>query len=117
MNMKLQIFIAIVILIALCGCIYMVRKKSLELRYALIWILVGIGILLLDIFPGILTFFANLIGVASPMNMLFFAGFCFALLIIFSLTITVSKMSVQVKQLTQEMALLKEKQRDEHVEN
>ena len=51
-------------------------------------------------------------GIASPMNMLFFLGFCFSLTIIFSLTISASKMSIQIKDLTQEIALYKKEQNE-----
>lgn len=46
------------------------------------------------------------------MNMLFFLGFCFSLTIIFSLTISASKMSIQIKDLTQEIALYKKEQNE-----
>ena len=41
-----------------------------------------------------------------------FLGFCFSLTIIFSLTISVSKMSIQIKDLTQEIALYKKEQNE-----
>ena len=46
------------------------------------------------------------------MNLIFFAGFCFALLIIYSLSLAISRLSVRVKKLTQELALLQKKLED-----
>ena len=83
MNIRLQIIIAIILIIALCVIVNMIRKKRLELRYALAWLIVGVGTLVLDCFPILTTKLAELIGVASPINMLFFLGFCFSLVIIF----------------------------------
>lgn len=77
MNIRLQIIIAIILIIALCVIVNMIRKKRLELRYALAWLIVGVGTLVLDCFPILTTKLAELIGVASPINMLFFLGFCF----------------------------------------
>ena len=48
-----------------------------------------------------------MLGIELPINMLFFLGFCFSLIIIFSLTKTVSDLAHKVKRLTQELALLK----------
>lgn len=50
MNIRLQIIIAIILIIALCVIVNMIRKKRLELRYALAWLIVGVGTLVLDCF-------------------------------------------------------------------
>ena len=108
MDIKIQIIVAAGVLLGLAAIINMIRKKSLELQYALAWLFVGGGILVLDCFPQILTWLAHEAGVASPVNMLFFLGFCFSLVIIFTLMVTVSRMSTQIKELTQAQALQKE---------
>ena len=77
--------------------------------------LVGLGILILDIFPNLISYIAELMGVGLPINILFFFGFCFALLLIFVLTVTVSKMSVQIKDLAQQLALHKKSNDDERL--
>ncbi len=43
LTLKLQIIVAITIISALCIIINMIRRKSLELRYALSWLTAGIG--------------------------------------------------------------------------
>ena len=111
MNTKLQIIIAIIVIIALCVIVNMIRKKRLELRYALAWLIVGMGTLILDCFPILTTKLADMIGIASPINMLFFLGFCFSLIIIFVLTVAISRVSIRMKQLAQELALY-EKEND-----
>lgn len=105
MNIKIQIIIALGVLVALAIMINMIRRKKLELRYALVWLLVGAGILVLDCFPNLISLISKQLGIASPVNMLFFFGFCFSLVIIFTLTLAMSRMSNRIKQLTQEMAL------------
>lgn len=113
MNVRIQVIIAIAIILALCVIVNMIRKKALELRYALAWLLVGIGTLILDLFPGLMTGLAKFMGIAVPTNMLFFLGFCFALIIIFVLTIAVSRMSIRIKNLTQAMALYEKRMKEE----
>lgn len=112
MNIRIQVIIAIAIVLALCVIVNMIRKKALELRYALAWLLVGLGTLILDIFPGLMTGLAKFMGIAVPSNMLFFLGFCFALIIIFVLTVAVSRMSIRIKNLTQEMALYEKREKE-----
>lgn len=105
MNVRIQVIIAILVLCFLLIIGGMIRNKSLELRYSLAWIAVGCGILVLDLFPGLMEHLAQLLGIASPVNMLFFLGFCFSLIIILTLTIAMSRMSVRIKNLAQEVAL------------
>ena len=105
MNIRIQIIVAIFILGALAIIVNMIRKKALELRYALAWLGVVVGVLVLDIFPGLMGIVSKMLGIASPVNMLFFFGFCFSLIIIFVLTIAVSRMSIRIKELAQELAL------------
>ena len=87
----------------------MIREKELELRYALTWLGVGIAIVVLDCFPQAITWLAVKAGVANPINMLFFLGFCFSLVIIFCVDNSwYPRMSNQVKKLAQEVALFEE---------
>lgn len=112
MNIKIRLIIATGVIVALAIIINMVRKRKLELKYVLSWLIVGVGILLLDAFPSLLNSFACVCGVAVPINMLFFLGFCFSLAIIFTLTVTVSRMSLRIKDLAQEIALYEKKFND-----
>lgn len=106
MNARLEIIVAVILFIGLLYVVNQVRKKRLEVRYALIWLILGFGILLFDIVSGLTEWMANLLGIAAPVNMLFFLGFLFSLFIIYGLTRTVSQLSNQVKHLTQQLALL-----------
>ena len=109
MNIRIQIIVGIIVILALCVIVNMIRQKKLELRYALAWWGVGIALLILDLFPQVITWLSEKVGIANPINMLFFMGFCFSLIIIFVLTIAVSRMSIRVKELAQKIALYEKK--------
>ena len=117
MSVKIQILIAVLIICALIVIIDMIRKKRLELSYALSWLLVGIGVLILDVFPQLIKTISEKIGIVSPVNMLFFFGFCFSLVIIFVLTIAVSKLSIKIKQLAQQIAIYEKKETERRQQN
>lgn len=117
MNVRIQIIIAIIIIVALGVIVNMIRKKALELRYALAWLLVGIGVLLFDLFPQTMEWIAKFMGIEIPVNMLFFMGFCFSLIIIFTLTVAISRMSIRIKNLSQELALYEKRQEEKKEEN
>ena len=86
MTVKIQVIIAIIVIIALSIIVNMIRKKRLELRYALAWLIVGVGTLVLDCFPKLIKWISDLVGIAAPVNMLFFLGFCFSVSVAISYT-------------------------------
>ncbi len=106
MSLKIQIIIAVLVVLALVFIANLVRKEALDIKFALPWITVGAVVLLLDLFPGIMNSLVRLLGIELPVNMMFF--FCFTLLLLFSLTVKVSRQSGQLKRLVQEVALLQE---------
>lgn len=106
MTAKLQLMIAVVDIIAILYIGNMVRKRKLELKYALIWFLVATLLLIFDLFPKLLNGLTSLLGIALPINMLFFLGFGFTLMIIFSQTVIISNLTRRDKRHTQEIALL-----------
>lgn len=109
MDIKIQLIVVVIITIAMGIVVMMIRNKQLELRYALSWFVLGVGILILDCFPDLITELSEIMGIGTPINMLFFFGFCFSLMVIFVLTVVVSKLTVKVKRLAQEIALMENK--------
>ncbi|MBQ5445663.1 MAG: DUF2304 domain-containing protein [Lachnospiraceae bacterium] len=109
MTFKLQMIIAALILFGLAGILYYIRKKRLELKYALSWIFVGILVLIFDFIPSFVTWIAKVMGIASPVNMIFFLGFCFSLFIMFTITVALSITASSTKRLNQKIGLLEKR--------
>ena len=112
MTLKLQIVIAIAILAILAVLVNMIRKRSLELKYALVWMMVLAALLIFDCAPVLLNIVSNFLGIYAPVNMIFFLGFCVSLLIIFSLTVALSRLSNSVRTLDQMVALNEKRLQD-----
>ena len=112
MTVKLQIVIGIAILIVFAILVNMIRRRSLELKYALSWMAVLCALLLFDCVPKLLIVVSDFLGIYAPVNMIFFLGFCFSLVIIFSLTVALSRMSNSIRTLDQ-MVPLNEKRLQE----
>ncbi len=115
MTLKLQIVIGLAILAVFAILINMIRRGSLELKYALSWILVLFALLVFDCAPWLLNVVSEFLGIYAPVNMIFFLGFCFSLLIIFVLTVALSRLSNSVRTLDQIVAL--NEKRLEELEN
>ena len=102
---KLQIVAALILLAALLAIINMIRRRSLELKYALAWIGVLALVLLVDLVPAILNVISYFFGIATPVNTLFLLAFCFSIVLIFVLTVAASRMAERIRQLSQSAAL------------
>ena len=107
MSVKLQILLIVVILIAMLYIINLVRKKIIDFRYALLWLLVALCVLVLTIFPRLLILLSGALGITSAVNMLFFLGFCLTIVVIFTLSIAVSNLQDKVKKTAQEIAIIR----------
>jgi hypothetical protein len=103
---KAQIFAVIVSAIFLGVVLELVRRRRLVERYALLWMLAAVALLVLAIWRGALNDLADAIGVISPPNALFLIalGVVFVLLLHFS--IATSRLSEETKILAQEVARL-----------
>ena len=107
---KLQIIIGILIILAFIFIVNMVRKRALELKYALSWFLLLLGVGILDCIPQAMNKIANALGIYDPVNMIFFIGFIFAIVILFILTVTLSRMSARVRKMAQIVAMMNDYQ-------
>lgn len=109
MTVKLQIVIGMAILVVFAILVNMIRRRSLELKYAMSWMVVLFALFVFDCAPWLLNVVSNFLGIYAPVNMIFFLGFCFSLLIIFSLTVALSRLSNSVRTLDQIVALNEKK--------
>lgn len=117
MTVKAQILIVLILLIAFGALIYIVKKRALELKYVLSWLACDIILLIFTLFPDLMDVFSDVFGIFSPVNMLFFFGFVFSLMIIFSLTVALSRVTGNVRRMAQEMALMEERLRKYETQN
>ena len=90
----------------------LVRRRRLMERYALLWLLSGVVLLVLSTFRGLLEDAARLIGVEYPPSALFFIAFAFVLLLLLHFSVAVSRLADQSKVLAQRLALLEKRVRD-----
>jgi hypothetical protein len=103
---RVQIVALVVTAVMLGLVLELVRRRRLAERYALLWMLVAVALLLLAVWKGLLGDAAQLVGIQVPANALFLAaiGVIFILLLHFS--VAVSRLGEETKILAQEVARL-----------
>ena len=109
MDVRIQIVGIIGAAVLLLTILELVRRRRLLERYALLWLLAGVVLLGLAIWRGALEELAQLVGIASPPNALFFVAFGFVLLLLLHFSVAVSRLTDQSKVLAQRVALLEER--------
>ncbi len=109
MGIRLKIFLFIIWILIFLFLIFKLKSKKADIKYFLPWFMLDAGMMIITAFPGILDFFCHLFGIETPSNMLFFFGLVFLALIVFSMTLTISKQNAQIRDLTQRLALYEEK--------
>lgn len=105
MKLKFRIILAVFLLLGIFYVVNKIRRRELDLKYAITWILLSVVILIIVAVPGLLNWMTVAIGIYDAMNMVFFLGFIFCILIIFSLTIALSRQAERIRKLTQQVAL------------
>lgn len=113
MVFRLRMILLVVVVLLLLWIIQQIKSRKLELRYTLSWLMLIVVMLLMVLFPNLLYWASDTMGIQSPVNALFLCGFAFSLSIIYTLTVAVSKQSEEIKKLTQKIALLEKDSKEQ----
>lgn len=112
MNTSLRIVLSIALVIYYACIFYFLKKKSLTLKYTLLWLFTGFVMVLIVIFPQALEQILHWVGVVELTNGLF-GIVCFALLIILlSITSIVSILNEKMRRLVQQCAMYEKRIRE-----
>ncbi|MCR5493335.1 MAG: DUF2304 domain-containing protein [Streptococcus sp.] len=109
MTQTASLFISIVIILFVVYSFHLIKKDKLSIRYSLSWYILSVILLIAVWFPNLLIILAKILGIYSPINLVFFVGFCLSLWILFSLTRVVSIQTSKIKSLAQQVALSEKK--------
>ena len=82
-------------------------RQRLREKYAVIWVVVVAATLTLPIFPGVLSWAADLLGVQVPSNLLFFGAIMLLLVISIQLSYEIGRLEERTRTLAEEVALLR----------
>ena len=105
MSIRIKCVIIAVLILGLLKILGLIKKNKLELKYALSWLFPELGMLIITLIPNLLNVISKVLGIYNEINMLFFLGFVFIILVIFSLTMSLSRNSERVRKMAQEIAL------------
>lgn len=100
--------LAVVLSLALVAIVlWLVKRRTLREEYTPIWILVAFAIALVSIVSPLLQVLTRAIGAWTQSSALFFFGQLFLVAICLNYAVRLSRLTVQIKNLGQELALLR----------
>jgi hypothetical protein len=100
----------IAVAVVICAVIFeLVRRKRLMERYAILWLVAGVTVLVLSLAQGLITRLSRAAGVSYTPSALFAIAFLFVLVMLVHFSMTISRLSDQNTVLAQRLALLQQR--------
>lgn len=104
--MTAQILGVIAALVTFVFVFSLLRRGVLREKYAVLWLFFSAATLFFAVFPGALEWVSSRIGVAEPVNLLFFVTVVLLILVSIQLSYELSRHEARIRRLAEEVALL-----------
>lgn len=112
MNRALQLFLLLAITLYFFALVHFSRRKRVEPKYMLLWIISGVIMIALTLFPALLNRVSRFLGIYDPTNALFAIVLFCVIIILMALTAILSHHNADIIRLVQENALLEQRIRE-----
>lgn len=112
MTPRQQIFSILVALAIFIIIFYLVRSRRLREEYSWLWLVIGLLVLISASFYGLMEWLTGMIGSMTVTTTLFLFALIFLVLLNLQFSVAISLLVNRVKNLTQEVAILKAKFKD-----
>ena len=110
-EMRLQ-YLLIIGTVVLFGLIIdLIRRDKIEVKYAIIWLVFSLVMILFSLFPQIVLILGDITRVIDPVNFVFLTQIIFILLILLSVSAVISGFSKKIERLAQSNAILEKRVR------
>jgi hypothetical protein len=104
---RLSIVSIVAAVAALALVFELLRRRRLREKYAAIWVIIAVGTVIVAVFPQILRWVADLVGIQTPSNLLFFGS----LIVLFAVSLQLSRevglLEEQSRRLAEELGTLR----------
>jgi len=107
MTLHQRIFALVIGILIFVAIIEMVRRRKLGEEYSFLWLIIGLGIIVLVLWQNLLEWLTHLIGAIAQTTTIFVFGLVIVILINLHYSVKITKLSRQVKELAQQIAILK----------
>ena len=100
-------FALVVAVLLLAALFWLLRTQRLREKYTVLWFAVIGGVVLLTFVPAITGWLTALVGVTTPINLVFILAFLVLLVVCIQLSIEISTLEESARTVAEEVALLR----------
>jgi len=116
MSLDLRILLIVSSVIMISAVVLRIRKSKFQIKDGIFWFLLSALFLLMSVFPQIVVYLSELIGIESPANLVFLGIITLLIIKNFMLSLKISQMEYNMIKLTQHVVVdnlsVEEKQED-----
>lgn len=105
--MAANIFFLVIVIFMVFLVLMQVRNQNMKEKYAALWLTVGGIMIVLAIFPKLLDWFSSLVGIETPVNLLFLIAIIMLMGVSLHLTLAISKLTDDARTLAEEVAIMR----------
>lgn len=105
--MRLTVIAIVVCLALVLSLLQLLRTRRIREKYAAVWIVLTLAVVVIGVFPGLAFWLSDLVGVQTPANLLFALASLVLLAVCIQLSTEVSALEEETRTLAEEIALLR----------
>ena len=113
MSIYLRICLVVISMLSMLNIMKRVRRYKLQIEYSIFWIVFSVLLIIIAIFPKIMFWMSDLLGIQSPANMVFLLVIFILFIKTFNLTLEISRLQYKMQELVQKIALDENNRRNE----
>lgn len=102
-----HIFALVGAVVTLAFMFELLRRRRLREKYAGLWIVVALLVLVAAVFPGLTEWLSALVGITTPVNLVFFLGLLSLLVVCVQLSAELGELEHENQTLAEQAALLR----------
>ena len=103
---RTQIFVIVSAIALLLSVLELVRRRRLREEYSWLWLLTAVGYFVMAVWPNLSGRVTQFVGSTNPVSAFAFLGLYFLVLILIQYSIQLSRLTIQNKDLAQQIAIL-----------
>jgi len=107
MSVAAHVLVIVLAAAVIAFIVVLVRNRRLRAKYSVLWFSIGIGLAILAIFPGVLSWVSDRFGIAYPPATFMLLALSFLLVLVLHFSWELSRLEDRTRALAEEYALLR----------
>lgn len=107
MSVAAHVLVIVLAAAVIAFIVVLVRSRRLRAKYSVLWFSIGIGLAVLAIFPGLLSWVSDIVGIAYPPATFMLLALSFLLVLVLHFSWELSRLEDRTRALAEEYALLR----------